>query len=138
MRYVVLATHGKMAEGLKHTIEWILGPRPSLSAYSVENDLEGISAALKQFFDGLETSDQVLVFTDISQGSTTQLFYPYLKTHQMHLIAGGNLALILSLMLYPDDQPLTEAQIREEIQMARAHMHYVNDSEIIINEADEL
>lgn len=138
MRYVVLATHGKMAEGLKHTIEWILGPRPSLIAYSLENDLEVISAELQQFFYSLEASDQVLVFTDISQGSTTQLFYPYLKTHQMHLIAGGNLALILSLMLYPEDQQLTETQIRDEVQLAREHMHYVNDSEIIINEADEI
>lgn len=138
MRYVVLATHGKMAEGLKHTIEWILGPRPSLKAYSVENDLKDINAELVQFFEGLEASDQVLVFTDIIQGSTMQLFYPFLKTHQMHLIAGGNLALILSLMLYPEEQALTEAQIRDEIQMAREHMHYVNDSEIVINAADEL
>lgn len=133
MRHVIIASHHRFAEGLADTLEFIGGVENmrAVCAYVDETPLEEQAA---EAFAAVAPEDEVLVLTDILQGSVNQAFAPYVGDH-VFLIAGVNVALCLELAL--SAEPLSVAAIDAAIEQARSAMVLVNTYATEVGEDDE-
>lgn len=133
MRHVIIASHHRFAEGLADTLEFIGGVENmrAVCAYVDETPLEEQAA---KAFAAVAPEDEVLVLTDILQGSVNQAFAPYVGDH-VFLVAGVNVALCLELAL--SAEPLSVAAIDAAIEQARSAMVLVNTYATEVGEDDE-
>lgn len=133
MRHVIIASHHRFAEGLADTLEFIGGVENmrAVCAYVDETPLEEQVATA---FASVAPDDEVLVLTDILQGSVNQAFAPYVGDH-VFLVAGVNVALCLELAL--SAEPLSVAAIDAAIEQARSAMVLVNTYATEVGEDDE-
>lgn len=133
MRHVVIASHHRFAEGLADTLEFIGGVENmrAVCAYVDETPLEEQAA---EAFAAVAPEDEVLVLTDILQGSVNQAFAPYVGD-RVFLVAGVNVALCLELAL--SAEPLSVAAIDAAIEQARSAMVLVNTYATEVGEDDE-
>ena len=133
MRHVIIASHHRFAEGLADTLEFIGGVENmrAVCAYVDETPLEEQGAAA---FASVAPEDEVLVLTDILQGSVNQAFAPYISD-RVFLVAGGNVALCLELAL--SAEPLSTEIISAALEQARSAMVLVNTYAAEVGEDDE-
>lgn len=133
MRHVIIASHHRFAEGLADTLEFIGGVENmrAVCAYVDETPLEEQVAAA---FASVAPDDEVLVLTDILQGSVNQAFAPYISG-RVFLVAGVNVALCLELAL--SAEPLSTEIISAALEQARAAMVLVNTYAAEVGEDDE-
>lgn len=133
MRHIILASHHRFAAGLADTIEFLGGPADIdvICAYVDETPLEDQAA---EVFAKFNPTDEVLILTDILQGSVNQRFAPYVSDH-VFLVAGVSVPLALELALA--DEPLTCEDIEAAIALARQSMCLINTFEADIDEDDE-
>ena len=116
MRRYIIASHHLLAHGLKDTLNFL-------------TSMDGI-------IDISAYMDDIVMMTDMLGGSVNQQFCPYVNDHR-HLICGINLPCALSLVLQPQDMPLTAETIRTIVEESRSHLIYVNEYHDGTNEDDE-
>lgn len=135
MRRFVIASHHRLAWGLKDTLEFLTASRDirDISAYVDDQELEG---QIQKVFDSFEPDDEVVMMTDMLGGSVNQKFYPYMGPGR-HLICGVNLPCALALLLAPDGRPLGAEEIQGIVEEARQHLIYVNQYDSGELEGDE-
>jgi PTS system mannose-specific IIA component/fructoselysine and glucoselysine-specific PTS system IIA component len=96
MRRLIIASHSTLAEGFKETLEFLTGMHnqiSSLCAYVEETD--DIDEQIKEL---VETTDEIIVLTDMAGGSVNQKFFTYISD-RVHVISGMNLPLAMSIAL---------------------------------------
>lgn len=74
VRYI-FASHYRMADGLKETVEFLTSVKENLytiSAYVTED--YNIEEEIKKIFDGFQKDDKVVVMTDVLSGSVNQKY----------------------------------------------------------------
>ena len=123
MRKFIIATHRTMAEGLFDTIQFFSGIHENieiLSAYINENEI--CDELIKKMMVK-EDSDEIVIFTDISSGSVTQKFYPYLGEN-VYMISGINLPVLLSLVL-SSEKKLSVGYIDKLVSEAREQLKQI-------------
>ena len=72
MKQILIATHGKMASGIRYTAELIVGQMAeieTIDAYVTPED--NVEKKFKEYFQKHE-HDRVIVFTDLMGGSVNQ------------------------------------------------------------------
>ena len=123
MNYFVVASHGKLAQGLKETVHFF---KPDAQLEVIEQTMTDT-----KFADRAKTlleshpDDNIIVFTDLYGGSVNQAFMALLQHHRFHLITGMNLALILDCMFAIED--LTGEVLKEKVSEAKNQFTYMND-----------
>lgn len=135
MRRFVIASHHLLAHGLKDTLNFLTSRNDiiDISAYMDDSDL---TEQIEKVFASFSPEDEVVIMTDMLGGSVNQQFCPYVSEHR-HLICGINLPCALSLVLQPEDQPLTAAKVSGIVEESRSHLIYVNEYNDGVNEDDE-
>lgn len=133
MRHIIIASHHRFAAGLADTMDYIGNIKgiDVICAYVGETPLD---RQIAELFAGYNPEDEVLVLTDILQGSVNQAFAPYVG-ERVFLVAGTNVALALELALA--EEPLTVQDIEDAIGMARQSMRLMNTAIVDIDEEDE-
>ncbi|KRO12225.1 PTS system fructose subfamily transporter subunit IIA [Olsenella uli DSM 7084] len=101
-----------------------------ICAYVDERPLESQVAGLFAEFQ----DDEVLVLTDILQGSVSQAFAPFMSDH-VFLVAGVNVAVALELCLH--EGPLTSELIDRAIETGRQSMRLINTYQANVSDDDE-
>lgn len=134
MRRFIIASHHKFADGLKKTLEF-LSDRDNIYAVSAYVDDVPVEEQIKKVFAKFNADDEVIIMTDMLQGSVNQKFYPYINNH-VHLICGINVPCAMSFVMQPDEK-FTSKSINEIINYARSQIIYVNDYRDGQNEDDE-
>lgn len=132
MRHVVLASHHCFARGLADTLNFLGNSQllDVICAYVDERPLESQVAGLFAEFQ----DDEVLVLTDILQGSVSQAFAPFMSDH-VFLVAGVNVAVALELCLH--EGPLTSELIDRAIETGRQSMRLINTYQANVSDDDE-
>lgn len=133
MRHVILASHHRFAEGLKDTLEFIGGVE-NVTAVSAYVDETPLDETVQRLFSEIPPEDEVLILTDIMQGSVNQAFAPYISDH-VFLVAGVNVACCLELTL--ETGPLKPEIIRATISQACQQMVFMNECQAEDCEDDE-
>lgn len=125
MRRYVIASHHRLAQGLKDTLEFLTACRDicDISAYVDDQELDD---QIHKVFASFQPEDEVIVMTDMLGGSVNQRFCPYMG-EKCHLICGINLPCALSLVLIPEEMPLSRETIRQIVEESKEHLIYVNE-----------
>lgn len=124
---ILIATHGKFAEGIMDSLRMIAG---------IQENIELICVYSKQ---GIDYSDLIkrkvsehdystlnlLVLTDLVGGSVNNEFMKYINDYPFYLVAGLNLGLLLELVMHKDD--LNEKYIRSCCRNSQNFIVFCND-----------
>lgn len=125
MRKILLASHACLAGGMKSSVEMVTGPQEHLSAvcaYTEETpDFKGY---LETVIRALKAEDELVIVTDVLGGSVNNEASQFKNLANVHVIAGMNLALVLSLVI--STEPDTSKLIEESIHAAKEQMMYMN------------
>lgn len=135
VRYI-FASHYRMADGLKETVEFLTSVKENLytiSAYVTED--YNIEEEIKKIFDGFQKDDKVVVMTDVLSGSVNQKFIPYMGEN-VFLITGINVPLAMELVLRPEEC-INKEQLGQSIEMAKETIQFVNEINANIDDDDE-
>ena len=114
MRRLVIASHERMAEGVKNTLDFITNSSFSVyavNAYTTQIPLEN---QLQSVFEEFETEDEIVILTDMLTGSVNQA--------------------ALEILLYPQDKKLSEKELRRIVETARAQLQLVVSTEELEDE----
>ncbi|ECD0914515.1 PTS sugar transporter subunit IIA [Salmonella enterica] len=129
MRKFLFASHGRFADGIKDSLEMVVGKNEAISTLcAYTEDVPDLKASVQQFFSTLTSQDEVIVITDISRGSVNNEFISYLQDQRLHLISGLNLPLLISLILESPDISNTKELVRTAIREAKDTIQYYNDT----------
>lgn len=133
-RVLVLASHHRLADGLKDSLAFVSGGEQETIALSAYVDNQPIDDAVKNLMDGFAPEDEVIILTDMTSGSVNQKFFPYVSRPHTHLVSGMNLPLAFTLAMEDTDDYISAERMREIVEESRAEMKYVND---LASEEDE-
>ncbi len=123
MRKYVIATHGRMAGGIRSTAELIAGPQENLiciNAYTEEcrDPMPEFKKILEEF-----PEEEIVIMTDLMGGSVNSNALMLAGEKRVHVITGISLVLVLGMLL-SDPAADTKTAIEEALQEARAGMIY--------------
>lgn len=124
----IVATHGKFAEGIKTSIELIIGNIDNLeilNCYMTQNFnlKEEVEFILKKYL-----KEELVVLTDIFGGSVNNEFLENISNYKnLNIVSGVNLPLILTLIEKQNDYDNPKELIRESIEECSNSLIYCND-----------
>ena len=131
MRRLLVATHGRFAEGIGETLGLILGasqPLEILNAYTTP-DFDMAKAA-KDYVSGLGEEDELIVAADVFGGSVANAFTEYTADGRVHVGTGLNLPLLIVLVSMLGSEGSSgnslEEMIQNAIEEAKEGIVYVN------------
>lgn len=119
---ILLGSHGRLASGIKTSIEILMGESSTrnLTVIDAYIDSSNIDLQLKDFFDQVDEKEQVLMLSDLYGGSVNQKMYLYLNRKNTYLVSGVNLAFVLEIcMLEQVDNEILERIIQQAREMQR-------------------
>ena len=119
MRRLLVATHGRFAEGIGETLGLILGasqPLEILNAYTTP-DFDMAKAA-KDYVSSLGDEDELIVAADVFGGSVANAFAEYTADGRVHVVTGLNLPLLIVLVSMLGSEGSSGNSLEEMIQNA--------------------
>lgn len=138
MRKILIASHGRLAEGIISSLELLAGTSAGVTGINAYVEGSDIDAELAAFVQQLEESDQVFAFTDLYGGSVNQKVTKVFLENQVAatVIAGFNFPLLLEVLLAPAD--LSDEQLTEIVEKCRQEMTLTHLTEpVTVNDDDE-
>ncbi len=99
MLKIFISSHGKMASGIKSTLNILIGENDKLYFFDAYIDGRNLKDELDAFFEGINDDDQIILLSDLYGGSVNQIMSTYLSRDNTFLVAGYNLSLIIELSL---------------------------------------
>lgn len=136
-RTLIIASHHKMAEGLKQTLEFVSGgiqETIALSAYLDNSPMDEMVYALMARFSA---EDEVVILTDLTSGSVNQKFFEYRNRPHTHIISGMNLPLAFQIAMESQDDYISAERMREIVEESKNEIKYVSDMTDGGDEEDE-
>ena len=127
MKKIIVATHHRLAEGLKSPFDYIAPNTVEIIAISAYLENISVESQVQAALDQFESGEQILVFTDLLGGSVNQTFAKFLDSYNIELIAGVNLPVLMTLALAIGGGDLGETTIRQALEDSRQQIVYVND-----------
>ena len=118
-----LSTHGRMASGLKSSIDILLGYSGCLTVFDAYVDERSLEEELNAFYETVGPEDQVILLSDMFGGSVNSMMYLFLNRPNTMLITGVNLALVIGLVVGRDS--LTREAVEELIGQSREAIRIV-------------
>ena len=107
---VLIVTHYRLGEEFLQALRLILPEAPTFEAVSVDptmavEDIRGsIAAGLKSADNG----DGVLILTDMFGGTPSNMSLSFHDEHQVEVVTGMNLPMLIKLATMHDEKPLDE------------------------------
>ncbi|MBY0336167.1 MAG: PTS sugar transporter subunit IIA [Acetobacteraceae bacterium] len=108
---LVLVTHGRLAEELRHAMEHVVGPQKAVATVCIgpEDDMEGRRADIASRIRDVDQGDGVVLLTDIAGGTPSNLALSLCDHTKVEAIAGINLPLLVKLAKIRGSEKLTDA-----------------------------
>lgn len=128
------ASHHRMADGLKDTLEFISGGIQETIALSAYVDNRPVEDAVEELMKGFAEEEEVIVLTDLTSGSVNQQFFKYRSRPHTHIVSGMNLPLAFQLAMEPKGEYITTERMREIVEESRQELRYINE---IADDGDE-
>ncbi|WP_375168390.1 hypothetical protein ABZU05_01535 [Sneathia vaginalis] len=127
MKKIIVASHHKLANGFKDTLEYILPNTVEIIDISAYLENVSVDKQIDEVLSNFTKEEQIFVFTDISGGSVNQAFIRRLNDYNIELISGTNLSILISIATQLGEENIDKDTIREEIINAASEIVYVND-----------
>ncbi|MDO5407084.1 MAG: PTS sugar transporter subunit IIB [Eubacteriales bacterium] len=124
MKQILIATHGKMASGIRYTLELVAGRMDNVTtmdAYVTPDD--NVEEQFQQYFES-HREDRIYAFTDLQGGSVNQKLIPYTEWPNVTLITGINFPVLLQVALAGEE--ISEEELQMYIAGARDELKLVS------------
>lgn len=127
MRRIVVASHGKLAEGLMCTGQMIMGDRENLTYVSLlEGDApEQIAQSVKMEIEAHE-EDTFIILADLLGGSVCNQLMKLIQIPNVHVISGMNLCMLLSVCMADESIPIRQL-VEQSMEEAKRNIVYFNE-----------
>ena len=127
MRKLLIATHGRFADGIRNTMEIIIGAVEgveALCAYTAQ-DFD-MNETAESCIKGLGDGDELIVAADVAGGSVANTFAKYCSERVM-VLAGCNFPMLVTLALQLDSDVPLEELVKEAIEAGRDGICCINE-----------
>lgn len=136
MKQILIATHGKMASGIRYTAEMIAGKSEEITTIDAYvNAEEDVEKQFEEYFEA-HKEDRVFVFTDLMGGSVNQKIMKYASETNVTLITGTNLPVLIQVMLAEED--VSTEEVLEYIEDSRKELQVIGTVKPEAEEAPEV
>lgn len=133
---IVIATHGKFAEGILGSAELILGKQDNIEVINCyldsEENYDSIFNEVVQKHD--YQKENLLVITDLLGGSVNNEFLKKIEKYPFFLISGLNLYLLLEVLIKRDNIDLVT--IKEIVENSKDFIKCCNEIEYTTESTD--
>lgn len=128
MRRYIVASHGKMASGLVEGLGIIAGSFSNLSTINAYVDGHEYGDSFKKAKELIDKypDDDFVIMTDLLGGSVNTELMP-LQSEKVHIVAGANLAILLTMITSSEDEK-TRDLINRAIEEAKEGIVYCNNA----------
>ncbi|MBC5712113.1 PTS sugar transporter subunit IIA [Hungatella hominis] len=125
MRHIIVATHGKFAEGILDSVRLIMGEHKEVQPFCafVEQGVN-LNDQVDALLSSIPETDEILVAADLMGGSVCNEFIRRLDRPGLHIVAGLNLAMLLE-MIANVDLPIDDV-IRSAVELSRESIVFCN------------
>lgn len=127
MNRFLIATHGNLAKEIVNTVYMIMGTEKKLDyiGMSPDTSVDEIKEKLDTFFQSGVEGDQFIILTDVFGGSITNICTEFIAKHDVHILTGVNLPMVLEVLNAPKTLSSSEV-INLCISSAKESFVYVN------------
>lgn len=137
MKKILIATHGKFAEGIISSAEIITGKQENLFFINAYVDETSVEEKMETFLEeNVSDDDTLIIFTDIFGGSVNQTATRYLSRGNINIISGFNLPLLLEVIMLNEADIIPE-KLKEITDNSKEQLIYVNDELLKVNDEDD-
>lgn len=107
---VLIVTHYRLGEEFLQALRLILPEAPSFSAVSVEPKMsvEEVRGAIASGLQRADRGHGVLILTDMFGGTPSNMSLSFHDEHQVEVVTGMNLPMLIKLATLRDEKPLDE------------------------------
>ncbi|MGX7014492.1 PTS sugar transporter subunit IIA domain-containing protein [Vagococcus silagei] len=116
-KYLV-ASHGELAKGIQSSLNILAEKGDSITAINAYMTEEDYTPIITEFVASIKDDEQAIIFTDLFGGSVNQKVVTEVLTagkENIFVVSNANLAVVLSTMFLPEDQPITKEQLENTI-----------------------
>ncbi|ADL06685.1 PTS sugar transporter subunit IIA [Lacrimispora saccharolytica] len=101
-RKVLLASHGRLAEGMADSLQYIIGKLDNVDTMCAYTNPDfNLEEEVKTLFRRKEAENfELIVFTDIYGGSVNNEFMKFLRNETFCLVSNMNFATIVEILLH--------------------------------------
>lgn len=124
MRKLLIATHGRLAEGFKSSLAILTGRQDDVEVINAYVDEVDYTPQIEDFIASTGPDDEAVIFTDIYGGSVFQkvcLLEP--ERRGVFHVTGANLGLVIEVLLAPE--AITREYLETALREARQTMALV-------------
>jgi fructoselysine and glucoselysine-specific PTS system IIA component len=135
MNRILLASHGRLAAGMKDTLELLVGKNDrieTLCAY-VDDDSRGVARLIDTWDARRDPEDWWIVVTDVFGGSVNNEFLARSASDSFALVAGMNVSLLAELAVTLD--VLDDAALDRAVEGCRAQIQRCRPTTMLTTEA---
>lgn len=126
MLKIFLASHGRLASGMKSSLDILLGNSDHITVYDAYIDETNVQTKLDEFYGTVSKEDHVILLSDLYGGSVNQVMFLYLDRPNTTLIAGVNLALVLEIAIREE---IGEEELQAIVEQSRSMLKIVKNEE---------
>lgn len=111
---LVLASHGKLSEGMLNTVQMLLGPQENITAYCLmpEQDVSAFSEALAEEIKTYG-AENIVFLTELLHGSPFNCTVSLTRDYDVYHVSGINLAMLMGAIMERDDEDSTPETVCE-------------------------
>jgi Phosphotransferase system, mannose/fructose-specific component IIA len=122
MLKILFISHGKLASGMKNSVDILVGNSDKLTIFDAYLDDNNVKNIIESFYSTVNKDDQVILLSDLYGGSVNQVMYLFLDRPNTMLVAGVNLALVLELAI---KDSVTKFELEEIIEQSKSMLRLV-------------
>jgi len=107
---VVIVTHYRLGEEFLQALRLIVPDGPRFYAVSVDpkQSVDEMRTAIAAALAAADQGDGVLILTDMFGGTPSNISLSFLKDHQVEVVTGANLPMLIKLATLTEHKPLDE------------------------------
>lgn len=129
-RKIVIASHGRFADGIYDSLKMIIGENASVIPFSayIDQEVDYGQRVFELLSNHNYSEKQLIVLTDLYGGSINNEFMRYIHDYPFFLISGLNLGLLITLVL--DNREMTRDSIIDIINESQKYIKLCNEIEM--------
>lgn len=131
-RNYLIATHGEFAKGIQSSLNILAGKGDDVTVINAYMTDEDYTPVIVDFIKSIGQNEQGFIFTDLFGGSVNQKVVTEVliaDREDIFILSNVNLAIILSILFLPEDNPVTAEMIREAINESQVTLVQTNQND---------
>ncbi len=126
MKKIILASHGKLSEGMYDSVRMIIGNVDGLLYFGLKEgqDNNELADQIEDYMNETGNESTYIIVCDLLGGSVSNAVSRFSVRDNVYVINGMNMGLVISLIL--DTQDVSEYRLQELIEESKTGINLVS------------